>query len=321
MPSPASSSRRKILSLVIAVSIGIHVLALLAFGAFKIVQTTVREEQVFEVPPPAAQEEPPAPPPDIEQRSRSSAPPRPNPITVDAPDIALPALDIDLNVESSSAYGRGSGGFGTGDASLREMAIDMENFEFFGREVKGGTERVLFLLDISGSMVLEDRGRDGYRAVVDEVVKTLESMQEQQTASFNIIAFAGESLTFRGNFASINPERIEDAREWMLKYDPGIELDKARESGKKLKFGPRHQGTRVDLALRKAFGKNPRSIILLSDGEPTKLLHQDIFKIVDDLQPEDEPVPINTVSYRSDQGRWFLRTLAERHEGEYQQVE
>jgi len=107
-----SSSRNGILTLVIAISVGLHVIALVAFGAFKIVESMTREEQVFQAPP---IEHVPNERPDytvnLERRNQSSAPPRPNPITVQMPEVSLPSPNTGVNMESGSANGRGSGDF------------------------------------------------------------------------------------------------------------------------------------------------------------------------------------------------------------------
>ncbi len=143
-------STRSTLALVLAISVGVHVVGLLIFGVMKIAEVVMREEVAFEAPPPPPPvEEIPEFEVNLEQRNEESSPPRPNPITVDSPDIALPALDIDVNVDSYSSYGRGSGGFGSGNGTgggIREMAITAN---LFGTEVTA--TKLGVVLDISFS--------------------------------------------------------------------------------------------------------------------------------------------------------------------------
>ena len=145
-------STRSTLALVLAISVGVHVVGILIFGVMKIAEVVMREEVAFEAPPPPPPvEEIPEFEVNLEQRNEESSPPRPNPITVDSPDIALPALDIDVNVDSYSSYGRGSGGFGSGSGTgtgggIREMAITAK---LFGTEVTA--TKLGVLLDISFS--------------------------------------------------------------------------------------------------------------------------------------------------------------------------
>jgi hypothetical protein len=52
-----------------------------------------------------------------------------------ASDLDIPALDIDLNVESSAVYGRSGGGFGGALSAVREMSVDFKltDFGYTGR--------------------------------------------------------------------------------------------------------------------------------------------------------------------------------------------
>lgn len=132
---------------VLVASLAIHIAAIAIFGTIKIVSEILREEQTFEAPPIA-------PPPQVEpeytvniqRRNQSTPPPRPPAIVVNNPsELDIPALDIDVNVDSSSVYGRGGGGFGGGLAGIREMALDAK---FFGNEVTG---KLGVVFDISPS--------------------------------------------------------------------------------------------------------------------------------------------------------------------------
>ncbi|MEO0510646.1 MAG: hypothetical protein AAF065_12390 [Verrucomicrobiota bacterium] len=148
MDFSSKKSLRGTLTLVLVVSVALHLLALFVFGAVKIAQVVMRDEVAFVSPPPLPlAEEIPEFEVNLEQRNQESAPPRPNPIVVDSPDIALPALDIDVNVESTSSYGRGSGsgdfGSGSGTSQIREMSIDLTKFGYSGF-VEGTLEGILF---------------------------------------------------------------------------------------------------------------------------------------------------------------------------------
>lgn len=110
---------------VLVVSLALHVVAVVIFGTIKIVADALREETVFEaapiVPPPQKEPEYTV---NLQQRNQSTPPPRPPAIVVNNPsELEIPALDIDVNVDSSSIYGRGGGGFGGGLAGIREMAL------------------------------------------------------------------------------------------------------------------------------------------------------------------------------------------------------
>jgi hypothetical protein len=107
------SKSRNALALVLGGSLLLHIVAVAIFGTVKFVAAVLREEQTFEAPPiePPPQKEPEYTV-NIQQRNKSSSPPRPKPIVVNNPtEIDIPALNIDVNVDSSSVYGRGGGGF------------------------------------------------------------------------------------------------------------------------------------------------------------------------------------------------------------------
>ena len=316
-------TRNKALFTVVAVSLALHVLGLIGFGAFKIVENITREEQTFEAPQIVeVPQEQPEYQVNLEQRNRSSAPPRPNPIVVDAPDVTIPALNIDVNIANASSYGRGSGGFGTGGgvAEMREMVV--ADLDFFGAKMQSDAQRILFIIDMSGSMVMEGRGVDGYKVVVDEVVATLKPLIGVGT--FNVLAFAKDVEKFRGStFKSVTEDSIKTAQKWLMDRDPAEATDRKQAKSydvfKTYKKG-RNLGTRADLALEAGFKMKPNMIIFLSDGDPTTMEAKEVLKLVnEELQP-DVKVPINAVSYKSTKGRKFLKQLAASSGGTYTEV-
>jgi hypothetical protein len=121
---------RSSLAAVLVVSLALHVVAIVIFGTIKFVAEVMREETVFEavpvVPPPQKEPEYTV---NLQQRNRDTPPPRPPAIVVNNPsELDIPALDIDVNVDSTSVYGRGGGGFGGGLAGVREMVLHIGLF-------------------------------------------------------------------------------------------------------------------------------------------------------------------------------------------------
>ncbi|MBT63029.1 MAG: hypothetical protein CML13_07435 [Puniceicoccaceae bacterium] len=318
-------ARNRALFTVVAISLGLHVLGLIGFGAFKIVESITREEQTFEAPQIVeVPQEQPEYQVNLEQRNRSSAPPRPNPIVVDAPDVTIPALNIDVNIANASSYRRGSGGLGSGTgggvAEMREMVV--ADLDFFGAKMQSDAQRILFIIDMSGSMVMSGRGVDGYKKVVDEIIKTLKPMIG--VGSFNALAFGGDVDKFRGSsFKDVSEDSIASAHKWLMDRDPAEANDRKPIKGsdvfRNYKKG-RHMGTRADLALEEGFKMRPNMIIFLSDGDPTTMEAKDVLKLVDEKLQPDVKVPINAVSYKSSNGRSFLKQLAANSGGTYTEV-
>lgn len=93
------------------------------FGSIKFTQSVLREEHAFEAMPiaPAPLAEPEYTV-NMRQRNQSTPSPRPPAIVVNDPSgLDIPALNIEVNGDSSSGYGRGGGGFGGGLGGLREV--------------------------------------------------------------------------------------------------------------------------------------------------------------------------------------------------------
>ena len=151
---------RSALASVLIISLVLHVVALLVFGTIKFVTEALREETVFEAVPiaPPPQQEPEYTV-NIKQRNESTPPPRPPAIVVNNPsELDIPALDIDVNVDSSSVYGRGGGGFGGGLKGVREMTLDIKLTDFgYTGQVEGTLKGALFdtKMDPRGKKLLQ----------------------------------------------------------------------------------------------------------------------------------------------------------------------
>ncbi|MGB0744158.1 MAG: hypothetical protein ACPGSB_06500 [Opitutales bacterium] len=172
---------RSALAMVLIVSFGLHIVAIVVFGTIKFVSDALREETVFEaapiVPPPQQEPEYQV---NLRQRNESTPPPRPPAIVVNNPsELDIPALDIDVNVDSSAVFGRGGGGFGDGIAGMRDMAMD---FNFFGASASGSN--FVLLMDCTMS------GWDVYKSTQRELLKTLGTIQGS-SANFMLIYFGG----------------------------------------------------------------------------------------------------------------------------------
>jgi hypothetical protein len=146
---------RRVLALVITISFALHVVAILIFGTIKFVSAVLREETVFEAAPvEVTPQKEPEYNVNIQQRNQSTPPPKPQVLAVNnASDLDIPALDIDLNVESSAVYGRSGGGFGGALSAVREMSVDFKLTDF---GYTGQTEGTL-----EGTLIDLKRDRSG----------------------------------------------------------------------------------------------------------------------------------------------------------------
>jgi hypothetical protein len=172
---------RSALVMVLIVSLGLHIVAIVIFGTIKFVSDVLREETVFEAAPVELQpQKEPEYQVNIQQRNQSTPPSQPPTIVVNNPsELDIPALNIDVNVDSSSVYGRGGGGFGGGLEGVRNMAIDIE---FFGATASGTNFAVL--LDCTHS------GADVFEEAREELFQTFRTIK-QSNAKFMLIYFGG----------------------------------------------------------------------------------------------------------------------------------
>lgn len=311
--SHKSSVRRRPILTIIGISFLLHLVVILLVGSIIVFQIPPKEEPVFEAP--AVPQEP------IQQvqisiLSKSTPPPPLNVVHVNQVKNmelqALPALPSIM--DKKVGIGKYRGGHGL------DIAPSMPTIDFFGILAEKGS-RILFLVDISGSMVQDGRSIETFEAVEEEIQRTLSQMKGIGT--FNIIGFAAEANTFRGSAIEIQESSIESASKWLKRYSPAEVAKKAPNPQKvdwKNVADGRHLGTRVDLALKEAFQMSPDIIFVLSDGEPSGKNPGEILAMVSALQAgQKKPIVINAISYKSKEGRDFLKKLAQSNSGTYQE--
>lgn len=139
---------RSALVMVLIVSLALHIVAIVIFGAIKFVSEAMREEAVFEAAlvevAPQLEKKHEV---NIQQRNKSTPPPQMQTIVVNSPsDLSIPDLDIDLNVDSTAVFMRNAGRFGDGIEGVRKMAVTKN---LFGKQVEASKLGVI--LDVSFS--------------------------------------------------------------------------------------------------------------------------------------------------------------------------
>lgn len=139
---------RNALMMVLAVSLLLHIVAVIIFGTIKFVSEVLREETVFVAAPiETAQQNEPEYQVNIQERNRSAPPQQTETIVVNSPsELNIPELNIDVDIQSSSVVGRSGGGFGSALDGVREMAV---TGSLFGQPITATNLGVI--LDVSGS--------------------------------------------------------------------------------------------------------------------------------------------------------------------------
>lgn len=225
----------------------------------------------------------------VQKRQRSSSRPSmaPRLVAMKASSFALPEIKVDSkSVKTSFApkfttvsgvgmgvgqgLGYGLGGFGQG----------VSTFDFFG--IKGRTDRVVMLVDVSESMVDDIRdGTVGYLRVKEKIGRVIDELSEQ--GLFNVIVFADAASACSTNLMIASTENKQKAKQWLAPFNtPGnLGLVDGNLQQSSLGLQAVRGSTRLDLALTGAFEQGADTILVISDGLPR------VKKAMTDKQKEE----------------------------------
>jgi len=139
---------------------------------------------------------------------------------------------------------------------------------FFG--VKGEGTNVYFVVDLSDSMVEQDKGGiDGYKNLKEKLGQMIQSLAPE--TNFNV-AFYGDAVDlFMPNSVPATPENKEAAMKFLPRYmySTSQRGNLTRNYRPKISTLPSTGGTsRMDLGLAAAFEDRADTIFVLSDGKP-----------------------------------------------------
>lgn len=282
------SRRRRLLQYILLGSLAVHVFALAVFGSIKLVQYLTKEETVFEAPPPTRTYEPRKVElkVKVQKRQRSSSRPAviPRMVSTRPSNISLPEIKVDPKVVSTtfqpkfkavSGKGMGAGlgtGYGTSGFGEGVSAIN-----FFGLSARG--ERIAVLVDVSVSMVEEERGGPaGFNRVRQRLADVVKSLRDGTL--FTVIAFADACSTMSPKMVYASDETRNKARNFLNAYNTegNYGLDSGNFSGANVGLRATGGTTRLDLAITAAMMQGADTIMIISDGLP------EVEKGVDEAQ-------------------------------------
>ncbi len=264
----------------ILIGVSVHVGLLAAAGIIVISHTFFNREQTFTgQPPPMKTYEPRK----LEHRvkvqkqQRSSSRPSMAPRLVAnkvTQGLSLPDIKVDAKVAKTSfqpsfkaVSGSGIGvGLGTG-YGLGGFGLGVSQFNFFG--IRGKGERIAILVDVSVSMVEEQKGGErGYLSVKTRIQKVIDALNEGTV--FNCIVFADAASQFEKEMVVATKDNKTRAKAWLLPYNShgnyGLTTGNAPNSDRGLPAGG--GTTRLDLAITAAFLQGADTILIISDGLP-----------------------------------------------------
>ena len=273
-----SIERQTTLAMILLGTIALHLLALIIFGSWIIISSVRAEKTVFVAPPPMKTYEPRKLEHQVKvsKRQRSSSRPAvmPRMVAAKPSNFALPEITVDPKVVQTSfqpkfkavtgiglgagmGTGFGIGGFGQGSSS----------FDFFG--IRGRGDKIAILVDVSVSMVEEERGSfEGFKRVRSRIGQVIDALSAQSL--FNIVVFADAGQTFQNEMLPATADNKRDAKAFLAKYNTktnyGLTSGNIQNSTIGLKAGG--GTTRLDLALTAAFEQGADTILVISDGLP-----------------------------------------------------
>ena len=361
MSNPGTQQRRGLWAKIVAskflfVSIVVHLLFGMGATYYVVQRIQAKRKVTFQSGPPSANPNKRALEHKVsmaQKKKTGGAPPQAKRIVsagiakVALPD--LPTIPSANNVVPGMMAGMGGAGFGAGTGFGSGMGSGMgggggggmSNFNFFG--MRSQAKSILFVLDSSQSNVGGGGGKspETYRELEKEVFKTLKALNP--ATRFGIILYAPRLWTFQEELVPGTPENVKAAEQFIKDYSVAT----AREGGGKVNFAG-HAGTRMDLAVNRAFELKPDIIIWVSDGMPTKppgfkgsqeALLEMLLKRIAGLQtPATDPAAIaakapatriNTFAYKLgdtgnnktlDEAREFMRDIAKRNGGQFKEV-
>ncbi len=241
----------------------------------------------------------------------------------------MPRMPSASLMSPSAMPGMAGAGFGPG-ASVGALASPAMGggrgavgggFSFFG--FRGATGSIVYVVDISGSMVQGAKDRKSYDRLEQEVTTSLNALSPAM--KFNIITFGAEAFVYQRNLVFATAMEKEKAIKWLKSYSPCLFIPAGQDKGDGSywvsKEGKRHNGTSSKLALQKAFEQAPDTIVFVSDGEPTDDQRDKILWNVRELQEvRPKKAVINAFAYKADSGQFFMEKLAKDNGGRFNDV-
>ena len=261
--------------------LGIHLLALIAFGSWTVYQAVVPKDPTFEEPPPVEKIERVQLEYKVrmQQQQKKSQRPKQKLQVKQVSDIAMPDMDIAVpNINGSGGIGRfGEGGFGDlgdgGGLSLGEVSVDL-----FDIKAKG--EKFLFVVDVRPDLLQDKKGGiPTYDVIKKDVIGLVNDLPSG--VLFNMILFDRARMEiWRPNLVPATSTNKEAFAEWIAPVNSSLKekgvrtrnfRPKAEEQplGKRIRSDSWNAGNAQFMAMIAALEQQADAIYILSDSLPS----------------------------------------------------
>ena len=210
-----------------------------------------------------------------QQRSSSRPSMAPRMVSARPSAISLPEIKMDPKIvktsfqpkfKSFSGTGLGAG-LGTG-YGLGGFGPGVSTFDFFG--IKGKGERIVILVDVSVSMIEEEKGGPkGYQRVKERIGKVIDALTEG--SMFNVIVFADAASIWEKEMQVATEDNKTRGKQFLKSFNTegNFGLTSGNITPPNVGGPPTAGGTtRLDLALAEAFAQGADTILIISDGLP-----------------------------------------------------
>jgi len=243
----------------------------------------------------------------------------------------MPRMPSASLMTPSALPGMSGSGFGPGAGIGMAMAPTMGagqgggaaggGFSFFG--FRGATGSIVYVVDISGSMIQGTKDRTSYEKLEQEVIKSINALSPAM--KFNVITFGSEAFVYQRTMVGATPMEKEKAVKWLKSYSPCLLLASGQMQGNDAAWvsakGRRHNQTSSKLALNKAFEQGPDTIVFVSDGEPTDDQRDKVlWSVREHQESRSKRAVINVFAYKADSGQYFMEKLAKDNGGKYSDI-
>jgi len=283
---------KRVLWGVLLISAAVHAAALFLFGSWVVFRHFFHNEARFVVPPELGKTIEPRNlkyKVQLQEQQRRSGRPRIQPrlSARRVSEFSLPEVPVEMTtvqeqiknqMKSFTRSGVGAGlGGGTGQGGL---GLSASTVKFFGITDRG--ERIAFLIDISLSMVEDDKGGEaGFEKLKLEIGDMVAGLNPG--TFFNLILFGDKVDLFEQQMVLASDENKKKTREFLDPYLKGIAESQERSGNILKNYEPSIEGigasaehpgrTRMDLAVTAAFEQTADVIFLIRDGRPN-VVHQ-----------------------------------------------
>jgi hypothetical protein len=225
LPPTKKKKLNPMLMKVIIISALVHVVAAFVAGVVTIATHVMQEDAQFDEPPAVQEEEPPKEVKvEIKPQRPKQAMPMSNLRMRPVANIAVADVDVDLpSLGDSFTVSAGLGGVGGGNllsGARGNIGMGMSDVSVFG--LKTRAERVLFVIDGSRRMVLDEKGGlNSYRVIKDEIADMIGNLSAGTL--FNVMLYDyGNVQLFKPQLVPAGAEVTAELLQWFAPVNSNL---------------------------------------------------------------------------------------------------